>query len=454
MSEARGIVPDASGPASASNSRHLALPLLLAAAVIAAARYYLIQCYGSAIPYMDQWDAEPPLFKAWLRGEWDWGHVFAAHNEHRIALTRVGALCLFVMSGEWNPLHQMLLNLTLHTTTGVVLMFALFRTLPDLPRRAFAFAVATLLVSLPAGWENALWGFQSQVYFSGLLASLGILGLTLAPPLSFRWWGFLCVGGGALLGNAGGWLALPAAAFALLLARTAFRGPHILAASIVGIAAAGTWLLRVEVPYHEYLRARSVEQFIRVFANMLAWPAVGNPLAAVVVQSPLVVWVYMQRRRKRLDATDCAAVGLLLWNVLQSAAVAYNRGNGLPDFEPHSRYQDPLILGTLAQVYALTRLLVLRVRALQVLAVVWIATVLLGATALSIQNLRRDIPHQRRLQELGHRAITAYLNGETRTIDVHPHALHPTPDVVIRVLEDPVLQPHLPAEVQRGGRTR
>ena len=38
--------------------------------------------YGSPMPDWDQWDAEGPLYRAWLAGSLDWRFLLAAHNDY------------------------------------------------------------------------------------------------------------------------------------------------------------------------------------------------------------------------------------------------------------------------------------------------------------------------------------------------------------------------------------
>jgi hypothetical protein len=62
----------------------------------------MVREWGSVLPFYDQWGAEGlALYRPWLTKTFDWTFLFAAHNEHRIALTRLTDLALFAATGKW-----------------------------------------------------------------------------------------------------------------------------------------------------------------------------------------------------------------------------------------------------------------------------------------------------------------------------------------------------------------
>ena len=71
--------------------------------VILGAKLWIIQVYGSPLPYWDQWDEAKLVFKPWLEGHLTWGALFAAHNEHRIVFTRLLDLLELRLNGQWDP---------------------------------------------------------------------------------------------------------------------------------------------------------------------------------------------------------------------------------------------------------------------------------------------------------------------------------------------------------------
>src|SRR5271170_421244 len=154
--------------------------------VVVGAKLWVIQIYGTAVPYWDQWDEARLLFKPWLEGHLTWSALFASHNEHRIFFTR--ALDLFVVrfNGQWDPMLQMTINAFIHAgyACGLAYCFWIFTGKKN------AGLICFLLVpffALPYAAENTIHGFQSQMYFLGIFSVGTILGLGFGSPGS-RWW--------------------------------------------------------------------------------------------------------------------------------------------------------------------------------------------------------------------------------------------------------------------------
>jgi len=71
--------------------------------VVLGAKLWVIQVYGTAVPYWDQWDEAKRFFKPWLEGHLTWGAWFAPHNEHRIFFTRALDLLGFGSTASGTP---------------------------------------------------------------------------------------------------------------------------------------------------------------------------------------------------------------------------------------------------------------------------------------------------------------------------------------------------------------
>lgn len=416
------------------------------------ARAWLIGCWGSAVPFWDQWDAEAlSLYRPWLTDSLRWMDLFAAHNEHRIVLTRLADLALLECVGTWNPWWQMLLNAALHALSATTLLLVVQPSLRDGARRLVPVGLA-LLFAVPAGWQNALWGFQSQVYFSNLLALLALAGLAADRAFGLRWW----------LGWLGGWLALFANGAGLLVAVAAlpvvalspgFRGEQprqavrpLLVASLLLVAG---WLLQTDTPHHDHLRAQNWSGFLTVALHGLSWPWVNSLWAWLPLQAPAGwMMIVLLRARRRPDAQERFLLGLALWAGLHAAAIAWSRSAGLPDGRPLSRYQDPLLFGAAANFLMLVRLFAQHPRARSA-GLLWGGGLLTGLLMLSTHVLSLNLPFKRQQDAAGLTQVRAYL--ETRDARVlvptpGPAPLHPDLAVVQRVLDDPVLRPVLPVE--------
>src|SRR5208337_564107 len=90
------------------------------------AKLWVIQLYGSAVPYWDQWDEARLFFKPWLEGRLTWSAWFAAHNEHRILFTRLLDVLALWLNRQWDPLLQMVVNAFLHAGFACGLAYVLW----------------------------------------------------------------------------------------------------------------------------------------------------------------------------------------------------------------------------------------------------------------------------------------------------------------------------------------
>ena len=420
-------------------------------AFVFAARLWLINSAGSPVPFWDQWDAEAlALYRPWLAGEFDWRALFAAHNEHRIVFTRLSSLGLLVIGGAWNPWWQMTLNAGLHATTAAGL-YHLARPAGKIARPAALLMLGTLFAS-PAGWQNALWGFQSQVYFGNLFALLALAGLAGGSALGRLWWlGWLC-GLLALFANGSGML-VAIAALPLVALSPGYRGDHVRHLTIPLLCVSGLllvgWCLQVEAPHHAYLRAKDWSGFLTVALHCLSWPWVESLWLWLLAQAP-AIWlaITLLRERRRPEATERLLLGLVLWAALHAAAIAWSRGAGLPDGRPLSRYQDPLLFGAAANFLILLRLAA-TARSARLAALVWCGGILAGMLTLSTHVLSLNLPYKRQQDAAGLAQIHTYL--ATRDASALGHAsgsapLHPDARVVQNALDDPALRTILPAE--------
>ena len=140
----------------------LPIPLFWFAAVfltIFSSKLWLIDLFGSALPWWDQWAAEGwllyvPFFEKTLSLK----DLFAAHCEHRVFVNRVLALLTLVINGQWDARIGMVLNAAITAGTGVAISGMGWRLLG---RRNIAVICIfnTIVFSLPFSWECSLLGF-------------------------------------------------------------------------------------------------------------------------------------------------------------------------------------------------------------------------------------------------------------------------------------------------------
>ena len=429
--------------------------VLAVASVVFAAHAWLVRSAGSPLPFWDQWDAELlGLYQPWSEGRWSWWQLFSAHNEHRIALTRLTDLALFAVEG-WNPWHQLLVNAVLHAACAAALAALFWRSLRGIAGVAFVVVLTTLFASA-CGWQNALWGFQSCFCFANLLSVAAIAGLC-STLFSRAWWLGLLAGVVALYSEGSGVLAV-AAAFLVIAGLAPLQPPSKLFGLALGLIAGVImlgWLLHVDVPENAPYRAHTPPQFLAVLTNCLAWPQITRGYFACLMQAPLL-WLLFDhaRRRQPLDYATRCAVALALCSGLHAAAVAYARGGVLPDARPLSRYQDALLLGAAAQLFAALKLARRDKSAGRLLLCGWLAVLAAGLITLTEANFSVQLPFKRLQDRTNLAIVRAY--DETHDAGVFAsdslfHGPHPEPKVVQRALDDPALRRLLPRGLLERG---
>ena len=109
----------------------LLLPGWLSAASIQG-RLSLIADYGTSVPYWDQWGAEGgALYLPMVDGNYDWRQLWTAHNEHRIAASRLLAMGLFRLNdGQWDGRVESNANVIIYLFSIGLLAWLLVRRTP------------------------------------------------------------------------------------------------------------------------------------------------------------------------------------------------------------------------------------------------------------------------------------------------------------------------------------
>jgi hypothetical protein len=343
-------------PVGGSQSRALAAGWLAAMFLTCfSAKLLLMHYYPARVPYEDQWWSESQgLYIPFHDGCLSWREMFSLHNEHRVFFTRLLALGLLFVNGQWDPQVQQVVNASIHAATAALLagMFWIVGGRRQVHLIALA---AGAVFTLPFGWENTLAGFQSAFYFL-LLFTVLALWLTIRHPAgSWQWllgWFFaLC----SLFTSAGGLmtpialLVLPA--LGLITRRQSWRELGLTIAAAAGVLAVGIATVSPPIPHHEPYRAATVGALATALARNSAWPWIDSPILSVLMWLPLLAMVPLAFRHiwpaTELEQLTCA---LAAWTALQALALAYSRGVG--GAAPASRYMDILSMGFVANAMA------------------------------------------------------------------------------------------------------
>ncbi|MBO9663789.1 hypothetical protein [Dokdonella sp.] len=330
-------------------------------------RLAYVWLFAESTPFWDQWDAEADsLLRAWVEGTWRFADLFALHNEHRIAFSRLLSIALFEANDrQWDNLVTASANAVLFAAMMAAL-FALLRRERTSRWSSGAVLVAIVaLAALPFEWENFLVGFQSQFFFMAI-AAIALIALMAFRPLSRTSLLLgLVLGVASLFTMASGLLA-SAAAIAVLWMRNwrdTLRPAVILAYGVVFLAILAVGIVLVpDLPLHRPLRAAGVVEHLDALSVALMWPVQETtawPLLlrlslASIVWAPSLLWMWRFVRRRSASAVDLFAAGMAVWIGLQALAMAHSRGHEMA--EVSSRYMGLLSLGIPVNVYFASRL--------------------------------------------------------------------------------------------------
>ncbi|QLL09612.1 hypothetical protein [Mycobacterium vicinigordonae] len=298
--------------------------LAAVACVVLGAKLLVISVLGSPSPLLDQWDGEGDnLYVPYLRDELTISHLFASHNEHQIVLFRLLALFHLELAGEWNPRLEMILGALIHVVV-VTWLVALLIPLISPQRRLLSACFIAFVFALPIGYENLLWGFQDQIYFSLLFGLATIAAFVVAEPFSLRWFGGLTAAVLSYFSFATGVAAILVAGALISLqmgTRVRRRRGREYAGLFVLALIAGMMIL--------WTISRANSTTTTPLAFIIGFVVLAGPtiVGTIVIQIP-VIWFIKHTVARRPVISDPAwvAIGIAGWVLLQLVLIAYGRG--------------------------------------------------------------------------------------------------------------------------------
>ncbi len=428
-------------------------PLAAFSLVLFGLKLWLIASYGNVTPYWDQWDAEAAfLYQPLLDGTLRFADLLAAHNEHRIFTTRLLALALLGLNGQWNPMLQMVVNAALHVgviSTAALLMARVVghRWLPAL----LLFALGVF--AIPFGYENALAGFQSQFYFV-ILFSLAVLWCcTVYPAWSSGWFAGIAFGILAFLSLASGVFAIAAcvAVGALAAAQGRRDRRHLVGLIVLTLLFGAGVMLTPTIAGHASLKAHSFGQFFHAFLTVQSWPLEGSSWAALVRNAPALGLLALLAA-KPLPATDRRWFlgALASWALIQAVTTSFGRADAVLS----SRYLDLYAIGLIINLGCLLALVGAagaswrRPGLFALLG--WPALVLVSAARVGVERLPKELEAKRAsglAEEVNTR--TYLLTGDKAALENKGFLEIPYPSAerLMSLLASPQLRSVLPAKL-------
>jgi len=431
------------------------------------AKLWLINTYGTSLPFWDQWDEARVVFIPYFSGHFSISDLFTPLNENRSIFTLIYSLTLVLINHQWDNRVEMVGNALLHTGLLTILAWRISRLIGG---RTLSLAVIpfALVLGLPFAWENTLAGFHSQFYFMLFFSIFAIWLLVLREPLTFGWWCGALFSVLALFNLASGLIAAAAVcawSVVRIMQRPAENKRQWLTIIVCIVAVALGMYMKVNVPHHKRLMAGSPIEFLLSLGKYLAWPWIVFAPIAVFNMLPfgLFAWRYWRGTTKRTPAAEIVLC-LGIWVLLQAAAAAYARGHG--GAHPQWRYMD---ITSFAIVVNALALLVLWTavnqqgplpRYFSAVTALWVVAGFSGILLLSFQAVRSDLPWRGVLHHMQWLTAEGYRTSQDkRFFDVRRDYLalfegDPTKPqeharILIDAMESPQIRSVLPACIRR-----
>ena len=436
-----------------------ALGYVALALIVFGARLWLISKFGSSMPIHDQWDGEArTLFKPFLDGTLRLADFFTAHNEHRIALSRLLALGLLNLNGQWDSLFEMTVNAAICAIIALFVSATLIRCFNG-QHRIFILTGIAAWLGFPYANENTLWGFSSCFYFLLLFSWVAIWGLGFHKQFTVGWWSGIAALILACLSMASGFFAA-IVLLGLITIRIVTRGTSLrnswVTASLCAVVAILGFHFHITVQAHAILKATSPFAWLVSFGKCLSWPFCTVPFACLIIYAPLgiltVIYLFSKNDLDRAFRQRIEFLGTIgAWCVIQAAAIAYARG-GDGSAAVSSRYMDILAIGTVVNLFALAVLSYdllghsVRRTVLIGTTIVVCLIVLLGSAQMSRIHVAPMTFRKSDLQDCEARVRAYITTGDSKYITDYRSLLpYPVLEHLIQILNEPTIRSILPA---------
>lgn len=316
--------------------------------VIFGARLWLVNNFGVAIPFWDQWDTPAvDTFLPWLNCNLKWEQLFTFSNEHRPFFTRGLDLFLLVVNERWDPLVEMVTNCGIYAFA----IFILLVILKDLQVIVNYLLLLLLfaLSAIPFGWESSLAGLHTGWYLVLLFTFVTLWGLLCHHHFTWQWWLGAGSGLSAFFTIASGLLVLPVVITVklyLLVIDKANRLKH-LPTLVISLLLAGFCAALLPQKLHQ----TQLSEFMLSVSRTLAWPWTNSSWLGLLIYLPfLILLLKIVLRAQKPSPGELFVLGLGGWVILQAVAMASVRG--VSGSAPAWRYMDILACGIIANFLA------------------------------------------------------------------------------------------------------
>lgn len=353
----------------------------------------------------------------------------------------------FWLNEGWSPKIEMYLNAIPHILVFVLLLNALHIDNDQSNNKLILFT--TIVASIPAGWQNMLWGMQSNFYFLELFS---IYSLLLASRLESKWFD----APGSIIFSVLSYLSLASGAItaASVFIVYIFRYYYIagskkklLLISLILITLIVTEiLLTPTIEHHKALRAHNFIELIVTYYGIMSWPLKPEIWNAALIMSPSIIYTVriVSKDKREIDSSDIFFIGLMAWSFGQAVSLAYGRSAGA--FE--SRYKDLFTVFLIVNFYGLLKSYRSESRAYNALFIVWILSVSLGLTKQAKEAFFNEIPDFNRTQLTYLNTLLDYsVSNNKEILEKRPIPYH-SAELLLGILKNRNSDSFLPASIK------
>ena len=308
-------------------------------------KYLIIENYAVNVPFGDQWDSEAfYLYKPYIENNLHFYDFFSQHNEHRIFCTRVLNLLIYILNNnKWDTILTMKVQALILCLIPTFLLFHYLKYNKNYSYFTIIFFI--IIFTLPIGYENLLWGFQSQFYFMIFFSIISFY-LATSPVISLKKIIFilvLCLL--SYLNIASGFITSIIVSFIFYFRFIKTRKNNFLIYSILlFIEGSLFFIFIIPVQAHLFLKSQNFSDFIDSLDLILQWPFKEFRIMFILLWIPLVGFLFNHIvNYKKIKIYNIFYISILIWIIIQLFGISYARGGNILTLI-QNRYTDIFLL--------------------------------------------------------------------------------------------------------------
>jgi len=401
--------------------------------IVLGSMLFTVYEYGVSVPFLDEWDAEARwLYNLYESGELGVSELAAPHNGHRIVITRVTALVLYVFNGGWDPQLQMVVNAFLHALICAFLIEYISRTHRG---RSIILPVifTTVLFAIPLSWLSIIVAFQTQFYFMILFSVLSIRCWSLEryiPGYTYGLLAMLSMTSGAFV-----FLALPV----MLIIESAREKDvlrkeykHILLSLSIFL---GFIFTLSNEPSAQAYYAQHLLGFVVTVVSAISWPFRISFVIGLIVYIPSITLLI---RALFVENAPRFLLGLSIFIALQVLAMGYFRGG--EGVYPPNRYWEVLIVGIWLNGMICIYLVSCSQKIIfSYLLFAWFVAVSIGIASVGYDSLTEGLPGRKEDSQTSLLLVTEYIESGNAQVFENKSVFevsHPDASALARLLDE------------------